>query len=162
MSSKFKRALLSPIPYLFSNNTRRFLIKRWSKGLTNQISGKVTDKFLELLLKGMDLAFYLSKGYRKNIKDFSARYVFRTSDHLVGVTTDFRDGDMRIHEEANDDWNARITFKSAAALRSFIFSKDQDILNSLLKNEVEVDGNLNYIYKFGFMARDLAYKLGVQ
>ena len=162
MSSKFKRALLRPIPYLFSDNTGRFLIKRWSKDLTNQISGKVTDKFLELLLKGMDLAFYLSKGYRKNIKDFSARYVFRTSDQLVGVTTDFRDGDMRIHEEADDDWNARITFKSAAALRSFIFSKDQDILNSLLKNEVEVDGNLNYIYKFGFMARDLAHKLGVQ
>lgn len=162
MSSKFKRALLRPIPYLFSDITGRFLIRRWSKDLTNQIYGRVTDKFLELLLKGMDLAFYLSKGYRKNIRDFEARYVFRTLDHLVCVTTNFRDGDMRVHKEAEDDWDARITFKNAAALRSFIFSKDQDILNSLLKNEVEVDGNLNHIYKFGFMARDLAHKLGIQ
>ena len=139
MNSKFEHALLRPIPYLFSDSTGKFLIKRWSKDLTEQIYGKVTDKFLELLLKGMDLAFYLSKGYRKN-----------------------RDGDMSVHEGAQDDWDARITFKNAAALRSFIFSKDQDILNSLLKNEVEVDGNLNYIYKFGFMARDLAHNLGIQ
>jgi hypothetical protein len=130
--------------------------------LTEQISGTVTDKFLELLLKGMDLAFCLSKGYRKNIKDFEARYVFRTHDQRVGATAKFRDGDMRVDEKAQGEWNARVTFKNPAALRSFIFSKDQDILNSLLKNEVEVDGNLNYIYKFGFMARDLAHKLGVQ
>ena len=162
MNSKFKRALLRPIPYLFSDSTGRLLIKRWSKDLTKQIYGRVTDKFLELLLKGMDLAFYLSKGYRKNIKDFKARYVFRTHDQLVGATANFRDGDMSVHEGAQDDWDARITFKNAAALRSFIFSKDQDILNSLLKNEVEVDGNLNYIYKFGFMARDLAHNLGIQ
>jgi hypothetical protein len=30
-----------------------------------------------------------------------------------------------------------------------------------LANEVAVDGNLNYIYKFGFMARDLVHRLGV-
>jgi hypothetical protein len=45
-------------------------------------------------------------------------------------------------------------------LRDFIFSRDQDILNSILANQVEVDGNLNYIYKFGFMARDLAKRVG--
>ena len=162
MRSKFKRALLRPIPYLFTDITGKFLIKRWSKNLTEQICGTVTDKFLELLLHGMDLAFCLSKGYRKNIKDFEARYVFRTHDDLVGATADFRDRDMSVDKNAQDGWNARVTFKDAAALRSFIFSKDQDILNSLLKNEVEVDGNLNYIYKFGFMARDLAHKLGVQ
>ena len=162
MNSTIKHVLLRPIPYLFSDSTGILLIKRWSKDLITQIYGRVTDKFLELLLKGMDLAFYLSKSYRKNIKDFKARYVFRTQDRLVGVTANFRNGDMRVHEGAQDDWDARITFKNAAALRSFIFSKDQDIINALLKNEVEVDGNLNYIYKFGFMARDLAHKLGIQ
>jgi hypothetical protein len=30
-----------------------------------------------------------------------------------------------------------------------------------LANEVTVDANLNYIYKFGFMARDLVHRLGV-
>ena len=46
-------------------------------------------------------------------------------------------------------------------MNAFLFSRDQDILDSLLANDVELDGNLNYIYKFGFMARDLGRRLGV-
>ncbi len=161
MRPKFKRVLLRPIPYLGTDMFGRFLIRRFSGKLKKQILGLLTDKFLELMLMGMDLAFCLSQGFRKNIKDFEARYVFRTADNLVGATADFKDGDMKVHQETKDDFNARITFKDPAALRSFIFSRDQDILNSLLKNEVEVDGNLNYIYKFGFMGRDLAHILGI-
>ncbi|MDO8093640.1 MAG: hypothetical protein Q6360_09190, partial [Candidatus Brocadiales bacterium] len=89
------------------------------------------------------------------------KYLFRTADNLVATSVIFDDGDMEVKEDAIDDWNVRITFKDAPALMAFIFSKDQDIINSLLKNEVEVDGNLNYIYKFGFMARDLGKRLGV-
>lgn len=151
-----KRAGLCFIPDLFG----RFLVKRFSRGLKKQLMGFITDKFLEVLLKGMDLAFCLSKGYRKNIKDFEARYVFRSARELVDATVDFKDGDMIVHDEALDGYDVRVTFRDPAALRSFLFSKNQDILNSLLKNEVSVDGNLNYIYKFGFMGRDLAHKLG--
>ncbi len=79
----------------------------------------------------------------------------------MAAAATFKDGDMKVHEEAVDDWNVCITFKDAAALNAFIFSRDQDILDSLLANDVEVDGNLNYVYKFGFMARDLGRRLGV-
>ena len=68
---------------------------------------------------------------------------------------------MVVHEEALNQWDVKVTFKNAQALRDFLFSGDQDIVDSLLKNEVEVDGNLNYIYKFGFMARDLEHRLGI-
>jgi hypothetical protein len=68
---------------------------------------------------------------------------------------------MKVHKKDVDKWNVRITFKDAPALHAFLFSKNQDILDSLLRNEVEVDGNLNYIHKFGFMARDLIRRLGV-
>jgi hypothetical protein len=34
-------------------------------------------------------------------------------------------------------------------------------MDSLLANEVEVEGNLNYIYKFGFMAKELLQRLGM-
>jgi hypothetical protein len=30
-----------------------------------------------------------------------------------------------------------------------------------LNNEVEIDGNLNYIYKLGYMAHDLERRLGL-
>ena len=161
MTSRLKRPSLRPIPYLFSDRVGLFITKLWSKRLREQLYGKVTDKFLELLLGGMDLAFCLSKGYRKNIKDFEGRYLFRTADNLVAAAVTFKDGDMEVHQEAIDDWDVCITFKDAVVLNAFIFSRDQDILNSLLKNDVELDGNLNYIYKFGFMARDLGHRLGV-
>lgn len=161
MYSRLKRILLRLIPYLFSERTGLFITKIYSKRLKEELSGKVTDKLLELLLSSMDLAFCLSKGYRRNIKDFEGRYLFRTTDNLVAATATFKDGDMEVHEEAIDDWDVRITFKDAATLRAFIFSRDQDILDSLIANDVEVDGNPNYVYKFGFMARDLGRKLGV-
>jgi hypothetical protein len=161
MTSRLKRTLLSSIPYLFSDRAGLFITRLWSKRLREQLYGGVTDRFLELLLRGMDLAFCLSKGYRKNIKNFHGRYLFKTADHLVDAAATFKDGDMEVHKEAIDDWNVCITFKDAAALNAFIFSKDQDILDSLLANDVEIDGNLNYVYKFGFMARDLGHRLGV-
>ena len=161
MASRLKRTLLRPIPYLFSDRAGQFIAKLWTKRLRQELCGKVTDMFLELLLRGMDLAFCLSKGYRKNIKDFEGRYLFRTADHLVAAAATFKDGDMKVHGEPIDDWNIRITFKDAAALNAFIFSRDQDILDSILANDVEVDGNLNYVYKFGFMARDLGHRLGI-
>ncbi len=133
----------------------------WSDRLKKELLGDVTDEFLELLLKGMDLAFFLSRSYRNNIEGFKGRYLFRTADNRVAASAIFNDSDMKVRDNSIDNWDARVTFKDATALRRFIFSKDQDILNSLLANEVEVDGNLNYIYKFGFMARDLGRRLGV-
>ncbi len=156
-----KRALLRPIPYIFSDRIGDFITRLWSGQLREEIYGKVTDKFLELLLGGMDLAFCLSKSYRKNIKDFNGRYLFRTANGIVAASATFRDGDMQVGREPVDEWDVRITFKDTAALSAFLFSKDQDILDSILANTVEVDGNLNYVYKFGFMARDLGHRIGV-
>ncbi len=133
----------------------------WSKKIKDEICGEVTDEFLELLLKGMDLAFFFSSSYRRNINGFKGRYLFRTSDNKVAASAIFKDSDMQVRDSAIEDWDVRVTFKNAKALRNFIFSKNQDILNSILANEVEVDGNLNYIYKFGFLARDLGKRLGV-
>ncbi|MBI5892812.1 MAG: hypothetical protein HZB79_04025 [Deltaproteobacteria bacterium] len=160
MASRIKRTMLSPIS-LMPEMVGDFITRFGSKKLKEELCGEITDKFLEILLGGMDIAFTLSSGYRKNIKGFEGRYLFRTADNLVSASAAFKDGNMHVHEDSIDDWGARVTFKDAKALRAFLFSQNQDILNSILANEVEVDGNLNYIYKFGFMARDLAKRLGV-
>ncbi|MBI5454385.1 MAG: hypothetical protein HY956_07160 [Deltaproteobacteria bacterium] len=131
----------------------------WSKALKKQLLGEVTDEFLETLLKGMDIMFFLSNDYRENIEGFHGKYVFKTADDTVKVSAIFDDGDLTVLEDEISDWDARITFASPKALWSFLFSKNQDILDSLLKNEVEVDGNLNYIYKFGFLAKDIIKRL---
>lgn len=161
MASTLKRILLRPIPIIFSDSVGLYLMGLFSGGLKKELGGILTDEFLEILLRGMDLAFCLCSGYRKNIENFRGRYLFSTADGEVLVSAVFGDGNMAVKSGIIDPWDTRITFKDAAALRSFIFSQDQDIIDSLLKDEVAVDGNLNFIYKFGFMARDLTHRLGL-
>ncbi len=138
-------------------------------GFIKEVSGEVTDKFLETLLHAMDQAFSMDwffktfglGSYRKNIKGFKGKYLFTTKDGSVAASAIFSPGDMEVKGEEIQDWDVKITFKDAAALRGFMFSPKQDILDSVLKNEVTVAGNLNYIFKFGFMERDLAKKFGM-
>ncbi len=129
--------------------------------LQSELSGAVTENFVEVLLHGMQLGFVFSSSYRRNIEDFKASYFFRTADDRLNLAAIFDDGKMEVGKTAPDKWNVRVTFRNVPALQKFLFSRDHDILNSLLANEVDVDGNLNYIYKFGFMARELGLKLGV-
>jgi hypothetical protein len=161
MASKKKRGALYSIIRLVPDRVGLFITRLKFRPLKAAIEGRITDKFLELLLTGMDLAFFLFKGYRKNIIGFEGTYLFRTPDNLVASAAIFTSGQMEIDPEgAVQDWDIRVTFKDQSALRDFIFSKDQDILNSILENKVEVDGNLNYLYKFGFMVSDLGRRLG--
>ncbi len=128
--------------------------------LKEQIEGEATEAFMELLLNVMSLTLRLSRGYRSNIKNFEGRYAFCTADGAVEDYVVFQDDRMKIYDRVQNGWNVRVTFKDAAALRNFLFSRNQDIVDSILANAVTVDGNLNYIYKFGFMARDLLHRLG--
>jgi hypothetical protein len=161
MASTLKRTFLNPLSYILPDSGGNFITRLFSKKLQEELLGKITDKFLEILLYGMDFAFCISKDFRKNIENFKGRYLFTTTDNLVAASAIFKDGNMTVYREGIADWDIKITFKNAFALRAFLFSQNQDILNSLLANEVEVDGNLNYIYKFGFMARDLGRRLGI-
>ncbi len=160
MASRIRRTLLNIIPSI-SERAGQWALQRFSGGLVGQLGDRLTDKFLEFLLYGMDLGFCLSRDYRRNIKDFRGSYVFRTANQSVAASVTFANEDMQVQTKPVEDWDCRITFENAAALRRFLFSGNQDILNSLLANEVEVEGNLNYIYRFGFLAKDLGRRLGV-
>ena len=132
-----------------------------------QVEGSVTDAFLEILLRSMDTAFNLDsryrilRGYQRNIEGFRANYVFNTKDGRVAASASFRDGDMIVFNQGLGQWDVKVTFEDSKALRDFLFSENRDIVDSLLGNKVSLDGNLNYIYKFGFMARDLAHRVGL-
>jgi hypothetical protein len=161
MASLLRRALLRPFSFLAPQSMESNLMKKLSKRLLKEISDVATDKFLETLLAGMDLAFCLSGEYRRNIEGFMGRYLFRTADGAVAASAVFDSGNMRVRKDGIGDWNVRVTFRDAVGLKAFLFSKNQDILDSILRNDVEVDGNLNYLYKFGFMARELTKRLGI-
>ena len=161
MRIKIRRMFLRIVRSIFSDKFREPLTKFFSKKFVNQLYGEATNRFLDFLLRSMDVLFFFWEDFRENIKDFEGSYVFRTAKGPVVDSVTFKNGDMEVHDKDIKDCNVRVTFKDPKSLRSFLFSDDQDILDSILDNAVEVDGNLNYIFKFGFMVRDLEHRLGV-
>ena len=107
MGSRLKHTFLRPIPHLFSDWIGLLIARIWSGKLRKELTVKVTDAFLTILLNGMDLAFCLIKDYRKNIKDFEGRYLFRTAGNRVAAAATFKDGAMTTHDDAIADWDVR-------------------------------------------------------
>jgi hypothetical protein len=139
-----------------------WLARRGSADLVRELEGTATDALLQFMFEGMKWMFALSPPYRENIEGFTGRYVFRTlKGDEVASSVRFAGGKMEVIDRAIDDWDVRVSFKDPAALRSFLFSPDPDVLKALLEADLETDGNLNYIYKFAFMTRDLQRRLGV-
>jgi hypothetical protein len=161
MAMTIRKLALRVVSAVSPEGAQNSLVRRFSKPLADQLCGKVTDEFMELLLRGMDLSFCLSKSYRENIRGFAGTYVFKTDDGKVGCSAVFHNGEMEVDPGVCSPYEARVSFKDPKALWRFLLAENQDILDSILANEVEVDGNLNYIYKFGFLARDLQHRLGV-
>jgi hypothetical protein len=162
IASKIREQALKALSFVFSDRIANRMTRVFSRRLVEQIRSRATDDLLELLLDGMAMAFLLSRSFRDNIRGFSAKYVFTTADGSVGASARFDGKLMHVDDKPADDWTVRVRFKDAAGLRRFLFGKNQDILDSVLANDVEMDGNLNYIFKFGFMARDLERRLGLQ
>jgi hypothetical protein len=62
---------------------------------------------------------------------------------------------MTVKDSVVDDPHVTINFRNPKALREYILSSKPDILGALLRQDVVPDGNLNYLYKFAFMAKRL-------
>lgn len=129
------------------------------KQIKTAIEGKVTDSFLELLLEGMSLIFFFDKNFRRNIKGFNAKYQFKDRNGGIEAGAEFFEGRMEVDKGEMPNPDVAVEFKDAQALRDFLFSGNPDILDFVLNNRLKYEGNLNYILKFGYMARHLQLAL---
>lgn len=137
--------------------------------LRDILSGEVSSTSLQFLLSLMHTAFEVSylplsplKDFHRNIDSFDGTIAFTSSDDLLKAAAIFSGGNMEVSNSIPDDWDVKIVFTDVPAFWRFIFSEGDDILTSILANDVEVEGNLNYLYKFGFMARDLLQRVGIE
>lgn len=128
------------------------------EALQEQLAVDFTEEILEMLLKTMSLAFLLSSKYRRNIEHFSGSYVFKGRDNSFVVGAIFNNGEMRVHDGPIEKPNITILFRDPGALRNFIFSPKPDILTAILRQDITIEGNLNYLYKFAYMANHLRLK----
>ncbi|MFH0957763.1 MAG: hypothetical protein V1897_03585 [Pseudomonadota bacterium] len=137
-----------------------------------ELSGDISDWALETLLNGMSLAFRISEsgignmlgldGYNRNIEQpFRAVYVFCDEDKAMEATARFLDGKMLVSKDGTEQWDLKVSFRDVKAFWRFMLSGGDDIVDSILANDVEVYGNVNHLHKFGFMAKDLIKRLGL-
>ncbi|MFV9690194.1 MAG: hypothetical protein ACNY01_04415 [Desulfobacteria bacterium] len=128
---------------------------RVQKQFLNCIESELAEGFTELLLRLMSLVFFLNMDFRRNIKKFRGRYLFRSRDDEITVAAVFRDNRLRVYDKAIANTDVTVTFKDARALMNYILSPKPDILGSILRQDVVIDGNFNYLYKFAYMAKHL-------
>lgn len=136
------------------------LLRLWCRGLTGELRGPLGDALLDTLLVGMAAAIELSRDYARTVGALNGRYVFRTADGRVAASAIFRDGELSVEPRAVADWDARVTFADSKALWTFLRAHD-DIVDAIVGDRIAVDGNLNLVYRFGYIALDLGRRLGV-
>jgi len=129
-----------------------------AKRLMNQWMASVNDKFaegfLENLLILMSFAFFFDyRGVKRNIQTFRGKYLFRSRGDRITVSAVFDNGILRVSKNIVRDPDITVTFKDGKTLLNYLLSPKQDILGSILKQDVVPEGNLNYLYKFAYMAK---------
>ncbi len=128
----------------------------------------VAGSLLDLLLNMMELAFEVAPmcyphwplyNYHKQIIGFDGCYLFETRAGVKCYAT-FHGGNMDVNPPDPPNWNVRITFKSDDDPLQFLLKRGEgDVLDQILGNKVKLTGNLNYLFKFGYMAKDLLRRL---
>ena len=151
------RSVIDFIPNLF----RRFLLKRYRNQFASAMQGGLTDTILELLFVMMRLAFLVNKDYRRNIKGFKARYTFKSRDGKVAASAEFRKNRMYVKRDELDKTDITVIFDNSASLSEFLFSEDPNVFDFILENRLNYKGNLNYMLKFGYMAKHLQLMFGI-
>jgi hypothetical protein len=140
------------------------------------------ETVLELGLFGMQAMFRFMPDCRRQIQNFTGRYLIFTRGGEISVPLVFEDGVMRLPASPRL-WtravsrfrgetqsplqtmkaHAKLEFKDGgtllAYLKGYIFGGNRDFLMGVVNNQVTPHGNLNYIFKFGFMVNHLLLKL---
>ena len=141
------------------NIINKLALEKAGEKFLNTLEEEAAETFLEMLLLFMRLKFMFDPSYRKNIENFKGRYQFRSRDGGITVLVEFDNEKMDIKETLSEDVDVTVIFKDGRSLMNFLLSQNRDVLRGLLNNEIIVNGNLNYIYKFAFMANHLQLEL---
>ncbi len=137
--------------FLLRNWRSKWIGKKWIESIESELA----EGFLDLLLRFMQLVFWVDRDFKKNIKNFNGRYLFKSRDSRITVAAVFRKDNFKIYRKSIDNTNITITFRNAKALMNYLLAPKPDILGSILRQDVTIDGNLNYLYKFAYMAKRL-------
>jgi hypothetical protein len=152
--------LISVLSKILPDKLLNWLFRRWHGRWFDRLDAEVSDEVLEGLLCAMEWGFRLFPGWREHIQGFRGTIVFiakSPSNGKPGVqaTAIFDGRHMTVSRKAVSSPTAEVVFATPFALFSFILSRSHDIVDALLANAVETKGNLNYVYRFGFLVMEM-------
>ncbi len=125
------------------------------------------ERFLKFFLWCFGVSFRLFPELRENIEGFEAEFVFKTRDDAVeksAIFTKDRKGIpvMICEDQSVPEPEVTVVFKDADVLKRYLYSlADQDILELILRNDVYLQGNWNYVCKLLFIIRELHLRVGL-
>jgi hypothetical protein len=141
---------------------RQYVVR---KDVLSQVEEEVTEEFLKALIHFLGFSCCLDEYLRRSIKDFNGQIEFRSENKGIKVVAEFKNGrlkakELRPEEDLAPPANASVVFKNPKAVKNFLLPEGKlegrrDVLRSLLHNEIRLEGNFNYIYRFGFLATHL-------
>lgn len=146
-----------PRPLLLSDKkkTGNLMLDALTGKFLTTIEGGAADTFLETLLRLMSLVLNFDHKFRRNIEGFTGRYQFKSLEGGVNAGAVFAENHLHVANGTVADPDITIIFKDGRALMDFILTPKPDILGAMLRQEVSLSGNLNFLYKFAYMARHL-------
>jgi hypothetical protein len=130
-------------------------LETWGQKFLHALENEAAEPVLLGLCFALKLKCAVDHDFRRNIDRFYGQYQFISKTGHLKVVLEFDHGQVRFREGLGDKPNATIFFKDGASLVRFIIARKKDILQAMLRNELEAKGNLNYIFKLGFMANHL-------
>lgn len=133
--------------------------KALEKKLLNCIGGHTIERVMDILLMLMGLVLRIDKDYRRNIENFNAVYVFTDKAGDFYSAAVFKDNRLTVTSKRVENPTFTLVFRDDQALVKLLFSGAPDILNAMLNQEVDFEGNINYMSKFAYMALHLVLGL---
>jgi len=129
---------------------------RWR--FTRCLREEVAEEFLKLLFGFMAAALVVDPDLRRHAQ-YRGRYVFRSRDGTISLGVFMDGGLLRVSERPPPSPHATVIFRDGRALMRSLMSAEPDLLGALLRQDVSLEGNLNYVYRLAYLARRLQLSL---
>ncbi len=147
------------MPGIFDLAGQDLPLETWGQKFLQSLEDEVAEVFLKALCFVLKIKCILDHDFRQNINDFYGQYQFVSKNGHLQVVLEFDHGKVHFREGRAVNPNVTVFFKDGGSLIRFFISRKKDILQAMLRNELETKGNLNYIFKLGFMANHLDLEL---
>jgi hypothetical protein len=133
------------------------------KPLADRLGAEASEEVLKLLLRWVAFAYTVWPGFWKHLKGFKMQYQFATDlDPSFNVALICRHRWMSVREEWLGPPNVRIDFRDWRAVIDLLTHPEADLVNEMLNQRIRVTGNLNYVFKLGYMLRHLLKALKIE